>query len=687
MLALSLLMVVSCAFCFACGDDPDEVVIPPRVHEANTNLKYFGYYHSDGYNSKSYFDEIEALDNSNIFLLNATNSPATMSNRLEDVRSRGYKAFITPVLFENMGTTVKWPGIANFIDGWQDAFINLVEGIREYIEDGTVYGIYYDEPIWNGIKESDFRECTKFMSEYFAEHFDNTGRGGEPVAIIHCMTVYDIGYGKAPGFKKIDKSTNDYCTDVAYDAYGAWNDAERNEMLWRTKWVSPDNAKIWGCATGALEGNTPELTNKLITSIEGMYEEAIWDPRYVGILMFTYPNGGDWTYGSKQFITPGSADYLYEVRKAQIDYGRKIIGKDPVDWDTVYELVLEEPADVYKVGDYFEVPASSAYNMGTREPLPYSIELTAPDTSTRTVESFDGVTLDQVGLYTLTLTAQMDGQDPGVKTVVVAVKDMDGEGVDVVADFEAEAYANEATGGDDDIWCWPRLVSKEMAHTGTGSLKVIPHSTDGDWMSIVFADGGNQVWDFSNVAKVSMWIYVTGDSAYENLSLYIAQPENTISRNTHIKNTQRIEPGVWTEIVLDLTNADQMYAEGCANRLAEIGRLIEAYETVETALETSQAAAEDALAILKKTASEGGYSDEVCSFVPFDITVENLIVNLNKLRLDKNSLEEIVANGCVFDYSQVKFAYGNVVARKRFDYPQSERSIFYIDDVTITYKD
>ncbi len=683
MLVLSVLMLVSVAFCFACGDEEPEEYIPPRVHEANTNLKYFGYYHSDGYNSKSYFEEIDALDNSNIFLLNGTNSPSTLNNRLKAVKSYGYKAICSPILFEGSSGAVKVPRVANLIDNWQETFANLVDGVKPYLEDGTIYGFYFDEPVWNGVKEEEFRECTKFMSEYMAANVDTTGRGGEPVAIMHCMTVYDIGAATLKGWKTINKSTNDYCTDVTYDAYGKWDDAERNRLLWKLKWVSPDNAKIWGCATGALEGNTPDLTSKLVSSIENMYQEAIWDPRYVGILMFTYPSGGDWGYGTKAFITPGSADYMPEVRKAQIDYGRKIIGKDPIDWNTQYELVLDEPTYTYKVGEEFEIPASSAYNMGTREALSYTVELTTPDgNTTKTVQSFGYEILDQVGLYTLKLTALMDGQEPGVKEVVVAVKDVDKKGVDEVASFESEAYVHEAYSDDDSTWCWPRLVSNEVTHNDSlGALKVIPHSQDGDWMCIRFADGGNTVWDFTDVESVSMWIYVTGDHAYDTLSLYImenAEVGAVSSMEILMKNKQVIQPGVWTEITLNVDDAIALQQAKLPETIAELNALIADYEVLEDAVASGDSEAINSAYTTILAEHSDYFTDET--------TVSDIIKKLESQRLAVARLQAKLAPDYQVDLTSITFAYGELEAKKRFDHPSYERNIFYIDDVTITYK-
>ncbi len=663
-------MIASFAFLFACKDEPEEEYVPDPVHIYNENLQYFGYYHSDGNGGQSYFDELQELDNNNILIINPTNSAATACNRLAAVKARGKKALISTVMFTSGVVTV--PNTCKLIDNYEEIFLEFVAGIQEYIDDGTVYAFYFDEPIWNGINTEDFRTVTKLMRETCPT-----------VGVFHCMTIFDLGVDKYPGFNKLDKYVNEFCTDVAYDDYSYWDVKHRNKLLWALKGVSPDDAKIWGIATGSVPTATDEDIDKMIASLEGMYYEARWDPAYVGILMFTYPTDGDW-FGSRTFITPGATHYSRELRKTQIDYGRLIIGKDPIDWNTQYEIVFDEPISTYNLGDEMEIPASSAYNIGTGEALDYTITLTTPDgQSSQVVRSFDYVEATQSGIYTCVLSAQIDGVEPETKTINFAVKLRDQKGVDEVSTFESVAYLSDALSTGGSLTCWPRLISGELTHNDSkGALKVIPHSTDGDWMHIFFAHDGNEIWDFTDVESISMWVYVTGNEAYTELSLGMrpeAEPFHNKwdAPNVYMKNNKTIQPNVWTEVTLNVEDALQMQKDGVPRRLAEVEYLISKYAPIENM--TDEEGAEYIRDVL--------FADEIVApWLPATTTKRNIVEYLSRLRREKTNLEIEIENGCTVDLTKISFFYANVNAKKRYDYPDRERNIFYIDDVTITYK-
>jgi hypothetical protein len=292
----------------------------------NPNLKYFGYFHADGFGGYGEcYDVIDGLQNSNVYVVNSAWNADQLIQDLELARARGMKVWGT--LHGGRRGTGLW------IDGGQEIFdsniwdyfeASLIK-LQPYLDDGTLLGLYFDEPMWNGTTHEQFIQMTKFIREKSPN-----------MRIMNCMTVYDLGFytikreSDGAVYQPITAEVNQYVTDVMYDYYGDWDVKERQDLLNRLKAVATNNQWIWGCATGFVDANKPKLDNgkrdtlEMKKAIIGMYKEAINEPRYAGILNFTIVS-------TIAFINKGEEYYDLSVKKLNINVGRKIIGLGKID--------------------------------------------------------------------------------------------------------------------------------------------------------------------------------------------------------------------------------------------------------------------------------------------------------------------------------------------------------------------
>ncbi|MFR1553124.1 MAG: hypothetical protein ACLSTV_00375, partial [Coriobacteriales bacterium] len=118
----------------------------------NENLKYFAYFHSDGFNGgEEYFSDIAALNNANVMMINSAAEVAVGVERLRQTREFGMQAFVTlHGLFQNQ--QVGKLGSALLSPSWLTNWRIIKKNYQEFIDDGTILGFYFDEPYWNGIK-------------------------------------------------------------------------------------------------------------------------------------------------------------------------------------------------------------------------------------------------------------------------------------------------------------------------------------------------------------------------------------------------------------------------------------------------------------------------------------------------------------------------------------------------------
>ena len=495
----------------------------------NPNLQYFGYFHSDGFRSQgSYIEEIATLKNSNVVLINSAFSHTIALERISLAKSLGFKVIFSVHGFFT-GGSIKTANSASLVENYQEVWQETTTALAEYIADGTILAFYFDEPAWNGVKEEDFRTVTKMIRDTYPD-----------IKVLTTMTVYDIGVAKYDGYPEISPSYNEYCTDVSYDSYAKWNDSTRRTYLEALKSKATNNQSIWGCATGF--SNNPEQIHELYAAIKGMYTEAIQEPRYAGILPFSYADGleGDWGYGLHSFFNNTSDYYDRELKQLYVNIGREVCGMDPYDFNKDVEIILQQPNEVYEIGEYIDLPPFGAVD-GTGASVEYQVTITAPSGEVIPTGGFEAT---ESGAYVLTVTAG-EGDNQTSKSVNICVRHP-GE----ISLFDDFAYLSDASGSDADTWCWPRQIDTTFFHSGTGSLRVTPHATDGTWPRVIFARNGHQLWDISNSGGVSMWVYNPSDTPIKGFALVIANEDN--ATDSQIFTTKEIPSKEWTEVKVDI---------------------------------------------------------------------------------------------------------------------------------------
>ena len=495
----------------------------------NPNLKYFGYFHGDGFLSQgSYMEEITSLQNSNVFLLNSAFSLTVAREKLAAAKERGFKVIFSTHGFFT-GGQITQANTASLVENYQEVWANTCDALEEFVLDGTILAFYFDEPAWNGVKEEDFRTVTKMIRETYPD-----------TKVLTTMTVYDIGVAKREGYPEINASYNEFCTDVSYDSYAKWNDKTRRDYIEALKSKATNNQWIWGCATGFT--NNPEQNGELYRAIKGMYTEAIQEPRYAGILPFSYANGleGDWGYGLHDFFSNTSDYYDRDLKKLYIQIGREVCGLEPYDFSKDVEVVLYQPTEVYEVGESIRLPIMGASD-GNGQAVDYTVTLTSPSGEELEPKRF---TATESGSYLLTVTAG-EGDREVSKTVKLSVRYPN-----EISLFDDPAYLSDASGNAADIWCWPRQVDTTFSHSGDGSLRVTPHATDGIWPRVVFARNGYQLWDISKVGGISMWVYNPSDEAIQGFSLMVSDENFNGSLTVH--SIVELPSKVWTEVTIDV---------------------------------------------------------------------------------------------------------------------------------------
>ncbi len=524
--------------CAVSGPKPDDGgETPSRItsdwetmpENTNENLKYFGYFHSDGFRSQgSYVDEIVALENSNVLMINSCFDNSKAAEWLAKAKSVNQKViFSVHGLFE--GGELKKANSATLLEDYEQTLSGLKTALQSYIDDGTLLGFYFDEPAWNGVKEADFRTVTQWIRENIPS-----------IKVITTMTTSDIGMSKTENYPEINASYNEYCTDVMYDYYGKWNDETRLTYLEKLKSKATNEQWIWGCATGFVDN--AEQTDELYNAIRGMYTEAIQDERYAGIVSFSYADGleGDWGYGLHTFLDNDSEYYDLELRKLYTDIGRAVIGADSYDYSSMINLTLVAPTEIYELGEKIDLPAAGAVD-GYGNEIPVSYKIVSPSGAELPVQSF---TATESGKYEVTVTVEKNGKTVK-KQCYISVR-YKGE----ISTFDDEANLADAGGTDADTWCWPRQIDHTFYRTGGGSLKVTPHVKDGTWPRIIFERNGYQLWDLSEAGAVSMWVYNTSDTPIEGFSLMVSD-ENLNSKQT-VYSTVTLPSKQWTEVKISV---------------------------------------------------------------------------------------------------------------------------------------
>ena len=274
----------------------------PRPGNANSNLAYFGYYHAAGYaKSEDFFDEIGAMQNSNLAMIETFHSQLSA----EEAIKKSMENNLAPVL--NFGDILKWQtdenGDAHIVDNWEEIYAAFQASIENCKDD--IFAFYQDEPAWNGIPEDIFRYCTQRLRQDYPN-----------IRIMTCVAVPTLTSESASYFE--------FCTDIAYDYYGEWNINQRLEYLEQLKSLAANGQNLWMVVWNCSLHNPSEET--LIKDLEYNYALSLYEERIVGLLGFTYASAddgqwqGDWGLGLNKL-----KDTMPNLYEKHLQIGKEII--------------------------------------------------------------------------------------------------------------------------------------------------------------------------------------------------------------------------------------------------------------------------------------------------------------------------------------------------------------------------
>lgn len=312
------------------------------------HLKYFGYYGvvgglPPGYTF--YFDEIGALQNSNIGIIPGVADTAKMREMLEQARSHHMQVFIGPRGLTYSGTTIS----SNYLAGVQ----SLVPLVRDYND--IVIGFYFDEMYAStGGNVGDFITVTKALHDTF------------PTKKILAVEADTPISGQS-----LPASYFTYLTDVGFDWYftvwgGGWD--HYLDTYTKLKALAPDK-NFWvipdGLATNANQAASWPAAFEQYLSL------AMADNQVIGILNFIWYSLEPYEpYGiTLQSVFNSSSPYYNAGFKSrQISVGKAIInhaialpgdlnGDGHVDiFD--YNLLVSKFGNPYTIFDYNNLVAN-----------------------------------------------------------------------------------------------------------------------------------------------------------------------------------------------------------------------------------------------------------------------------------------------------------------------------------------
>ena len=274
----------------------------PRPGNETSNVAYFGYYHAAGYaKSEDFFDEIGAMQNSNLAMIETFHSQLSA----EEAIKKSVQNNLAPVL--NFGDILRWQtdenGDAHIVDNWEEIYAAFQASIENCKDD--IFAFYQDEPVWNGIPENIFRHCTQRLRQDYPE-----------IRIMTCVAV--------PTLSKAAPSYFEFCTDLAYDYYGDWNLNQRMKYLEDLKRLGANDQNLWMVVWNCSLNNPSEET--LIKDLEYNYALSLYEERIVGLLGFTYASAddgqwqGDWGLGLNKL-----KDTMPNLYEKHLQIGKEII--------------------------------------------------------------------------------------------------------------------------------------------------------------------------------------------------------------------------------------------------------------------------------------------------------------------------------------------------------------------------
>lgn len=283
----------------------------PKQH-----LKYFGYYHANGFNLKApgYIPEIGILGNSNVAIIGTLTDEAEIKLVLQSCAKYKIKAFITAY-----DCFFQWKpgkiGQSTRYGNWKLRWKLLKKAIQGY--EDHVIGFYFDEPYWCGVKEEDFHLATKTIHRDFPNK-----------RILACTTALELDPTTfKSNIPEVSGTYYKYVTDCTFDYYAPWEEIDYPAVYEKLKAKTGNNKSYWlipwlftrpsgGCTSQVLEQH---LIN--------MYSLALSDPKCVGLLPFTFASlhVSDVKDGGHEFFNPASPIYAPDLKKLHLEIGRSIV--------------------------------------------------------------------------------------------------------------------------------------------------------------------------------------------------------------------------------------------------------------------------------------------------------------------------------------------------------------------------
>ena len=487
----------------------------------NENLKYFAYFHSDGFNGgEEYFSDIASLNNANVVMINSAFEVAVALERLEQAREYGMQAFVTlHGLFSNQQLGQIDAAVLNA--NWLSIWRNMNDLYEEFVADGTILGFYFDEPYWNGIKEDDFLLVTHTIRKECPS-----------VKLMACLTAVEIGAraGKVP---EVSTEYYRYCTDLMYDSYVDWNDEQRREYTEKLKAKATNNQYIWGCPKGYVDSYEEEGNEEMINHLKGFYTEAIQDERFAGIVSFSYAggiDGGDWGYGLNTFfdVDTENAYYDKELRNIYLQIGREITGRTE-SAKSAPTIVVNEETEIRATGN-IEIPQATVTDGGETVALTPKITVYAPDG--KLIETSDGYfTASYGGRYNVAYTViDNDYNTTKIKHAVWV------RGTGELSAFENELYTSDVTVNAG----WSATFERSRTYAGSrGALKV--ESIGETNRELCF----NVDTDLSGLfTDICVMVYNPTVTAFENLAIFVTDGEHVVQA------VSTLNPKKWTALAI-----------------------------------------------------------------------------------------------------------------------------------------
>ena len=317
-----------------------EVSEAPAASEVPGHLRFFGYYHADGYPQgvPDHLDEIGLLGNSNVAMIGPQSDRAQFQAMLQRCADYGLEAWVGvyDCFFEWKPGKV---GDSALVEDWRARWDRFKEQLRG--AEDQVLGFAFDEPFWNGVREEDFRFITKMIREEFPEK-----------RLFACLTILELdaeALSRAVGrpMPEVSETYYEFVTDGAFDAYAKWDTwCDYPGKLERLKTKLVGGQQLWlipWAFTNETEDSSPAVLEE---NLRKMFEMACREPRCAGLLPFSFASGdaGDWGSGCHRLFNPLHRLYAPDLRAAHLRIGKAIVHRPkPSDIPLRVDFETEDP--------------------------------------------------------------------------------------------------------------------------------------------------------------------------------------------------------------------------------------------------------------------------------------------------------------------------------------------------------